>query len=1184
MSLGIGKQLTFVEDEKEMNRVRNQTAIWALAAVALSWGWAQQAGAQTGACCLRNVGGTCIDNLTNGECGAMGGEYRGDSTDCTTLGSGNPANACKGACCLPNGTCSDNQTKIQCDQVGAVNGTFQGYGSTCGAGTCPALDGACCLPDGSCVVTSLSNCRNTTNAFFNGVGTTCATAVCSGACCLPDGTCQTSLTYNDCCQFPNSGLFRGYATDCTGANCPSLGACCFTNGTCMDLNAQDCDTSGGCYQGSGTNCMSANCSTTLGACLLSDGSCQELSKCACEQLNSYSPIAATYWVGPGTTCASLPDTNFLPGGGQVNLAGATLFADYSAIVGATNDFINVDGDIIRTTGQPYNRFRDSNRDCFNDTFDQLAPLYFCPGVGKWWGQWLVQYRAVGSLNGVNEFIDYQLLNQTPYKPITDRGVINTVSYAGVGGVPTGNPPCAADCHPNLGGDINNDGDVNGLDIQQLVAGIGGGTVSAPENGDFNEDGMITVDDVLIFLDCLLNKNCPTVESATPICMTSVDMASTDVPMAWVVKVPGTPAWDAEPTSAGYGNNPNFSNIGLSQQLVSLERNHPILGSITLNVNVGSPDSNTIFDNTIAISPVAIIANRGTGKQNVTYSDLQHHFVTGRLPTGENLVACTRDSGSGTRNACNNALGFDPSWGAGENLGGEVVLDDPTRLGPLFQPSNLGGSGLMEQAVQESRLGIGYTGYFGSSRAVGDAAAGNYEILNVKKDIAGATEFVRPTLNNILDNGDINKGYQVTASQTVATVGDYQGPGNGNPPMANTAARDYLRNLFGSIQAFSAAPFTAVNATPAQALSTVFVLEAAVDTVPSITDPTVFIPNPNFAQGAQDAVRATNTSLTPAFGSVNAAGKAPRRLGGTTYSDGNSGATPVAYDLPTGLPGIAGGSALFARMRVEGDFNVDGVRNWNDIPGLMLAVDNPLLFEQNDAIANPGNYIVPEILGDFDGDGNFGDSRLTGNVGMNIITPDEMRDARYFADGLALDPATGKLNRKQGFIRVDNAWNAIHAGDINFFNTTLATGTYAAGDSRGDVAGNMPLRGAYPAGANGVINAADVDYVTQNFVSDWTNLDLVTAGGKVRDLSCDMDGDCDVDCDDVAELLVGILDTQITDLNLSGSTTQADLDIVCANFGATNAVWSQGDVNCDGVVNGADRDAVASAADVASTCP
>lgn len=1120
--------------------------------------------AQTGACCLRNLSGDCQDGMTAVDCTAIGGEYRGDGTDCTTLGGGNPANACRGACCLPNGSCNANQSKVQCDQVGAVNGVFQGYGSTCGVGTCPPQDGACCLPGGGCFVTSLTSCIGITNAFFNGVGTTCDDAVCSGACCLPDGTCQTNLTYNECCQFPNNGQFRGYSTDCSGADCPSTGACCFTDGTCSELTATDCSTAGGCYQGSNTLCGTTDCSTTAGACLFPDGSCQMLSKCECQLLNVYAPASPTYWVGVGTNCATLPDTVFQPGGGQVNIAGATLFADFSAIIGATNDFINVDGDIIRTTGQPYSQFRDSDGDCFRDTFDQLAPQFICP-PNRWWGQWLVQYRSVGSLNGVNEFIDYQLLKQTPYKTLTERGVLNTVRYNDLG-VPTGNIPCPANCHPEIGGDLNGDGEVDGRDIQEMVKAIAGLSVPSAGNGDFNENGTVDIDDLYLFLRCLLDKNCGTVESATPVCMTSVDMGSTDVPMAWVVRLPGTPSWNRKPTLPGYGSNPNgSSDTDFSQKLVSLERGHPVLGTISLNVNTASPDSQTVFDNTVAFSPVCIIANRGTGRENVTYSDLQHHFVTGRFPSGENFVAATRDSGSGTRNACMNPLGIDPSWGAGDNIGNEITTNDETRLGPLFRPTNCGGSGFIEQVVQESRLAIGYTGYFGSSRAVGDANAGLYEILNVKKDVAGATEFVRPTLNSILDNADINTGYQIGGSQTLATRGDPFGPENGNPPMENPAARDYLRNLIGSIQEFSAAPFTNTTATPAQALSIVFTLEAAVDAIPSISDPLTFVPNPNFSQDAQDALRVTNTSVTPAFGSRNPAGRVPRRKSGETYSDGS---INTAYRDATGAYTIAGASNLFARMRVQGDFNVDGKRDWNDIPSLMTAIDNPFAFEQADAMSNPGNYLIPEILGDFDGDGNF--------------TPN---DIRYFADGLAMNPSTGLLDRKEGFIRVDQAWLTLHPGDNNYFNTTLATGAaYAVGDARGDIAGNKPSRGAKPTGHDGVVDARDVDYVCRNFVTDWRDLDAVTAGGLVRDLSCDMNGDLAIDCTDVHELVVVILKTQITDLNLNGSTTSADKAIVCNNFGRTNAVWSEGDVNCDGVVNQVDLDLVAAAAGLPNTCP
>lgn len=1173
--------------------------IVALAAAVCAVGAARpaRAGVPTGACCLIDVGGTCQDAVTEGECGALGGDYRGDGTDCTTLGGGNPANACLGACCrLALGSCTANSTKLACeaDYVVSVgppevrgNGIFQGYNTACGPDTCPALTGACCAPDGSCQVRTLQECQTIVNGFFNGVGTTCATAVCTGGCCLPDGSCITGVTYNDCCNAPNDGFFRGYATDCTSPDCPQAGACCFTDGSCLSLTPADCDAGGGSYQGSGVDCGSAGCTAVTGACLQPLGVCSVMNKVDCERSALYTGTGApTYWIGPGTSCPT-EGPYYLPGGGQVNMAGATLFADFSAIAGSTNDFINVSPDVIRPTGYPYNRFRDSDGDCFADAIQQLAPTYICP-PGIWWGQWLVNYRSVGSLNGVNEFIDYQLLGIPGYKTLTERGVLNRVRYSDVGGVPTGLIRCPANCHPDTCGDLNGDGMTNALDVQDMADAIVGLAAPAPENGEFTQDGVVDIDDVFIFLECVLNKASPLVESATPVCVETIDMASTDVPMAWVVRLPGTPAWNRKPTSAGYGNNPVKSTTGFDQRLVSLERAHPVEGPISLNVNVTMPDSQTVFDNTIAISPVCAIANRGTGKRNVTYSELQHHWVSGRFPNGENLVAATRDAGSGTRNACNNALGIDPSWGGGDNIGNQSTVNDETRLGPLFQPTNCGGSGLIEQVVEYNRLAIGYTGYFGGSRAADDAFQGRYEILNIKKDVAGGTEFVRPTLNSILDNCNINTGYQVTASQTLATLGDPFDDVTGNPPMPNPAARDYLRNLFVSIQQFSAAPFTDTSATPAQALTRNFVLEAAVDCIPSIADPLTFNANPNFAQGAQDAVRATNVTFTPAYGSRNAAGRVPTRKSGEVYSDNT--VANQSYRLPNGnhgAPWTAGATipATFTRMRIAGDFNADGKRDWDDIPALMQAVNNPLAFEAADAALFPNNYIVPEIMGDFDGDGNFGDSTTSGAVGTNAITPNEMRDARYFADGLALDPVTGRLNRKQGFIRVDTAWQAIHAGDSNFFNTTLATGAaYAAGDSRGDVAGNSPSPGAKPTGADGVVNAQDVDYVSRNFISDWSDLNAVTSGGRIRDLSADMDGDLDVDCDDVAEIVIGILKTTLTDLNLSGSTTAADVAIACANLGETNATWSQGDVNCDGQVTQSDIDAIAAAAGASNVCP
>ena len=137
-------------------------------------------------------------------------------------------------------------------------------------------------------------------------------------------------------------------------------------------------------------------------------------------------------------------------------------------------------------------------------------------------------------------------------------------------------------------------------------------------------------------------------------------------------------------------------------------------------------------------PISFIANRGTGIENVTQDELKHLFVTGRLPSGENLVAATRDSGSGTRNGAMSTMGIDPSWGRGDNYGAKSGLTSDTNVGPNHRASNLGGSSVMEGAVQNRRLALGYTGLFGGSRSAADAASGKYEIVNLKKD--GASGF------------------------------------------------------------------------------------------------------------------------------------------------------------------------------------------------------------------------------------------------------------------------------------------------------------------------------------------------------------------------------------------------------------------------------------------------------------
>lgn len=899
----------------------------------------------------------------------------------------------------------------------------------------------------------------------------------------------------------------------------------------------------------------------------------------CVNTTEESCASSTYlgrWLGPDYDCdyvaANHPYTYdleplYLPNAGQVNISGASLFVDFFGYPGTTNDCMNVDEDFLPCS--PFNPFSGFiNGECGIYGVDQLAPDW----SSTWNGHWLVQYRSVGSGNGLAEFVDYQLLGTLPSSVPSERGLINRSRWAELGvkqSIVGGEANCFS--WPNCA-DVNCDGAVDGLDVQAFVTALlqGTGGVCGDElynRADYDEDGLVTFDDLPGFVQAVVDGSCPgraipsgqtTNESGTPVCPRSIDIANMDVATKWFVQTGSseTAAWDQPPTIPGYGYNPTPSaTIGsgtMSNQLKNLKR-----GSLELNTNTESPDANTVFDTTLAFSPAGLIANRGAGigggTGHISYTDLQYLFVTGRLPSGENLTACTRDAGSGTRNLTMNSLGIDPSWGAGDNLGKRNDLDNNVRLGPGTQPTNCGGSGVMETAVQNRRLAVGYTGIFGSSRVEGDVPSGRYELLNLIKDIAGGTQPVRAdVIDRMLDNGDVNTGYQIGGSQTLATVGDPEAEFSGKPGMASLAARDLLLNIKRSLENWVSNPPSLDYACPAGVLVQFFMPDAAVDFRPVLESPTDYTDDSVYNSAAQEAVRLASTYqgnphgagipyLLPYGGVIPATGgKVPARISGTTYQDGS---TNGAYQDSTGTYSISSSANVMGCMTIHGDWNGDGVRDADDI-GVMMAAywlkQNVSTWEFSkvmaelqvapdgwaarypalvaccpDLLTNPyvgiaGNYIVPELFGDYDGDGNF-----------------TAEDVRYFADGLALDPSTLKLDRALGFASVDNAWFCITGTDDNFFDTQV-NGAYAAGDSRLDVAGDTlgPARGAMPRGADGFVNSTDVTYVTNNyFISGMAWGTKTNTGGLIsndylgdhatKDLSCDMNNDFIVDATDVA---------------------------------------------------------------------
>jgi hypothetical protein len=535
-----------------------------------------------------------------------------------------------------------------------------------------------------------------------------------------------------------------------------------------------------------------------------------------------------------------------------------------------------------------------------------------------------------------------------------------------------------------------------------------------------------------------------------------------------------------------------------------------------------------------------MVNYGVGLQQIDQSDLRYGNATGRRRNGENLVFVTRDSGSGTRNGFQNSIGLDPSWGRGENVGERNNLAPFNLLGPDFLPSNKGGSGSLDSTVINHRLAIGHSG---AERADRWFFNGRADVLAVRNDLQGGTVYSRPTIDNVLNNNA--DGWTIGGPETFTSIGSPRAVrpslggtiGTGLPPMENEQAAAYLNNLTASITAFENDPTVPeVEFTPAEFLARNFTLIAATDFIQNPLAPLELIANPDFNQNLQDFIRAESLILgDPRFATFGGAGfttgLAPTRTTGVTYTDGLIGGGN--YVTQAGNP-VFYGSPLSARNGLAGDFNNDGVRNASDIPAMVAALENRAGFE-------PGSDVVLEIIGDFNGDGNF-----------------DAEDARYFADGLALTTGTGVLDRVLGFEAVDDA-----STSGNFFGTTIGDGSiaYQSGWSRFDVSNidGLTTPGWSPsAGADGVVDAFDRAYIAAQIAAvddgqaSWDDINEAV----LFDLSADVTGD----------LIVNQADLDAIDAVLGGAPCRADIDgdgsLTIFDFLGFQNLFDSGDLGAD----------------------
>ncbi len=803
-------------------------------------------------------------------------------------------------------------------------------------------------------------------------------------------------------------------------------------------------------------------------------------------------------------------------GTVVNISGATLQENLVKAPASTNDYLDLDGDGIAGI--------------FSNGPDQLAPYDVQPPFPA--SQYFtVQYRAVGSINGFQELLDYG----TSF--VTNDGVTGDIRIL-----------TATTAYNNS--------------VLYINAGLGVGDYNPANPG-----GAPNRSDTTTLAATWAAFETPAVGGIR------IDLSPLDVPTTWAITYPGgSPLFSRRPGQLGYGLNPRVSldksgnsafngsaadaseTGGYSSFLAQLP---PGFGLAAAGADPTS--ATTVFDTSFVFAPIGFTTSFGTGYQQMKQSELRHLFVAGRLPSGENLMAITRDAGSGTRNGAQNSLCMDPSWGNGENVGGLSTLSVNNNLGPKFTPSNKGGSGGMDGTVNNHRLAIGFTG---AERGVTGSSAfvtGNRaEFLAVQNDLIGGTEYSRPHISEILHNNA--NGYIIGGPAVIASLGDPRNEnekggasGNTNARLRNSKAAEYVNNITRSIEAFVAVPGgPATDFTPGELAATLYILPNALDNVPSLLDACTLSANPAF-NGSLQSDTLTRSVLSNAallaFNTSNS-GRVPTRDNTVVYSDGLG----SSYKNQAGAT-VSYGGTLTARNRIAGDFDGNSMRNINDTAEMLKAWierDGGAAWAApvgTGAIAGaPGTDAIIEVLGDFDGNGSF-----------------DVEDVRYFADGLAKNTSTGNVSRKEGFTRVDNEYFTL-TGDNNFFATTLATGAaYTAGASRGDVAGPSGLwtPNFAPIGQDGVVDCYDIDYVYANF-GNWADL----ADAKFMDLSADMNGDLVVDQADVIELVTVILGTGMGDVNLDGVCDANDVAVITGNLGNAGG-WCDGDLNGDGIVDGSD---------------
>ncbi len=116
-----------------------------------------------------------------------------------------------------------------------------------------------------------------------------------GACCNADNSCTDGVTQFDCTS--SGGIYQGDGTDCSVVVCGGggpTGGCCVGN-ACSILTSVECSSMHGTYLGDGSNCFGIDCTTVsqLGCCHCptGEGSCEGSYCCTILGTDCHSPCS-----------------------------------------------------------------------------------------------------------------------------------------------------------------------------------------------------------------------------------------------------------------------------------------------------------------------------------------------------------------------------------------------------------------------------------------------------------------------------------------------------------------------------------------------------------------------------------------------------------------------------------------------------------------------------------------------------------------------------------------------------------------------------------------------------------------------------------------------------------------------------------------------------------------------------